>query len=252
MKSLLREFIGHKKLSDNSKKAYVYDLTQFLDIVGEVINQQTLASYGDFLQDLKPSVQKRKHSSVNQFLYYLYEMSYLDRFYKLEQLASSQKTLLPKSSRPSLLDWSPVYEDDSLSDGQLIALLILELGLLPSEILALKVADFDLAFRLVRVSHRQLLRILPLPEVLLAYLEPYLEGTYLFEHGGKPYTRQWLSGQVTAYLRSLGHADQTAQSLREQFILKEVVKGRALPDLAKHLGLKTGLTLEKYYQVDGY
>lgn len=252
MKSLLREFIGHKKLSDNSKKAYVYDLTQFLDIVGEVINQQTLASYGDFLQDLKPSAQKRKKSSVNQFLYYLYGTGHLEQFYKLEQLSTSQSIFLPEFSSPSLLDLEPIYQLEGLSDGQLLALLILELGLLPSELLNLKVTDFDLAFRLVRVSHRQMIRILPLPEVLLPYLEPYLMGTYLFEHDGKPYTRQWVSRQLTSYMRLIGQAGVTAQALREQFILREIGKGKNLTDLAKHLGLKTGLTLEKYYQVDGY
>ena len=43
-----------------------------------------------------------------------------------------------------------------------------------------------------------------------------------------------------------GQASLSAQSLREQFILRQREKGIGLYDIAQDLGLKTMITLEKY------
>lgn len=254
MRAQLAVFIGQKNLSANSLKAYGYDLEQFCQMTGGVVTQQTLMAYRQFLSGLSLSAQKRKCSAVNQFLYDLYQQGLLSEFYKISPLilsssASSRVMLTPVRE---LLDWSVCYRTGLLGQGHLLTLLILELGLTPSELLALKVTDIDLTFRLIRVTYRQQVRVLPLPEVLVPYLEPCLTGTYLFDNAGNSYTRQWVSGQLSAYLLTIGRSEMTAQRLREQFILTQVAKGLSQMDLAKHLGLKTSLTLEKYYQTDGY
>ena len=43
-------------------------------------------------------------------------------------------------------------EGSELSQGRLIALLIVEMGLLPSEILQLKIVDIELDFQVLRVG----------------------------------------------------------------------------------------------------
>lgn len=69
----------------------------------------------------------------------------------------------------------------------MIALLILEMGLLPSEILQLKVADVNLDFQIIRIEKAGQKRIVPIPDQLIGELETTLEGTYLLEKNGKSY-----------------------------------------------------------------
>ena len=47
-------------------------------------------------------------------------------------------------------------------------------------------------------------------------------------------------------MREKGFSDLSAQALREQFILRQVENKVDLYEIAKKLGLKTVLTLEKY------
>ncbi|HFH9587866.1 TPA: site-specific tyrosine recombinase XerD, partial [Streptococcus pyogenes] len=47
---------------------------------------------------------------------------------------------------------------------------------------------------------------------------------------------------------SIGYEGLTAQKLREQFILKEKLAGKSIIELSDILGLKSPVTLEKYYK----
>ncbi len=81
MKQAIESFIKSKKISLNSQKSYTYDLQQFLTVTkGEISQQSLLDLYQQFLLDLKPPAQKRKVSTINQFLYFLYESGHMDRF----------------------------------------------------------------------------------------------------------------------------------------------------------------------------
>ena len=82
MREAIEQFIQEKQLSKNSRLAYTYDLEQFLEQVG-TINDTSLRLYQSSLQSLKLSVQKRKLSAVNQFLYFLYNQKYIEHYYKL-------------------------------------------------------------------------------------------------------------------------------------------------------------------------
>ena len=60
------------------------------------------------------------------------------------------------------------------------------MGLLPSEILALKVEDINLDFQVLRIKKVSQQRIVTIPTTLLSELEPLMGQTYLLKGQGKP------------------------------------------------------------------
>ena len=243
MREGISAFLEEKQgLSVNSKQSYKYDLEQFLDLVGERISETSLKIYQAQLSQFKISAQKRKVSACNQFLYFLYQKGEIGTFYRLELPKQAEK----RQVQSELLDLSSFWQESAYPEGRLLALLIVELGLLPSEILALKTSDVNLDFQVLRVNKASQQRILSLPTNLLAELEPLMGQTYLFEKAGKPYSRQWAFRQLEAFLKEKGFSDLSAQGLREQFILRQIEEKVDLYEIAKKLGLKTVMTLEKY------
>ena len=243
MRDRISAFLEEKQgLSVNSKQSYKYDLEQFLDIVGERISETSLKIYQAQLANLKISAQKRKISACNQFLYFLYQKGEVDSFYRLELAKQAEK----KTEKSELLDLDSFWQESNYPEGRLLALLILEMGLLPSEILALKVADINLDFQVLRIKKASQQRIVTIPTILLSELEPLMGQTYLFERGGKAYSRQWAFRQLESFVKEKGFPYLSAQALREQFILRQIENKVDLYEIAKKLGLKTVLTLEKY------
>ncbi len=243
MRDRISAFLEEKQgLSVNSKQSYKYDLEQFLDMVGERISETSLKIYQAQLANLKISVQKRKISACNQFLYFLYQKGEVDSFYRLELAKQAEK----KTEKPEILYLDSFWQESDHPEGRLLALLILEMGLLPSEILAIKVADINLNFQVLRISKASQQRIVTIPTALLSELEPLMGQTYLFERGEKPYSRQWAFRQLESFVKEKGFPSLSAQVLREQFILRQIENKVDLYEIAKKLGLKTVLTLEKY------
>lgn len=243
MRDRISAFLEEKQgLSVNSKQSYKYDLEQFLDMIGERISETSLKIYQAQLANLKISVQKRKISACNQFLYFLYQKGEVDSFYRLELAKQAEK----KTEKPEILYLDSFWQESDHPEGRLLALLILEMGLLPSEILAIKVADINLDFQVLRISKASQQRIVTIPTALLSELEPLMGQTYLFERGEKPYSRQWAFRQLESFVKEKGFPSLSAQVLREQFILRQIENKVDLYEIAKKLGLKTVLTLEKY------
>ncbi|HES9568385.1 TPA: site-specific tyrosine recombinase XerD [Streptococcus pneumoniae] len=243
MRDRISAFLEEKQgLSVNSKQSYKYDLEQFLDMVGERISETSLKIYQAQLANLKISAQKRKISACNQFLYFLYQKGEVDSFYRLELAKQAEK----KTEKPEILYLDSFWQESDHPEGRLLALLILEMGLLPSEILAIKVADINLDFQVLRISNASQQRIVTIPTALLSELEPLMGQTYLFERGEKPYSRQWAFRQLESFVKEKGFPSLSAQVLREQFILRQIENKVDLYEIAKKLGLKTVLTLEKY------
>ncbi|HFI0213781.1 TPA: site-specific tyrosine recombinase XerD [Streptococcus suis] len=242
MKQTIEAFIQSKKVSVNSQKSYTYDLQQFVELTRGDINQQSLLVYQQSLLALKPAAQKRKLSTVNQFLYFLYERGRLDRFYKLQALTgpASVKKKLERE------DLSLLFQDSPWLEGQLIALLIALLGLTPSEIAELTSQQVNLDFQVLTVEKGGAKRVLTLPKELLVYLEGHLTGIYVFDKKGQTYSRQWFFNRLTEFVQSIGKPDWTAQKLREQYILSQIDEGKSLDQIAKQLGLKTSMSLEKF------
>ncbi|HGE7811467.1 TPA: site-specific tyrosine recombinase XerD [Streptococcus pneumoniae] len=243
MRDRISAFLEEKQgLSVNSKQSYKYDLEQFLDMVGERISETSLKIYQAQLANLKIIAQKRKISACNQFLYFLYQKGEVDSFYRLELAKQAEK----KTEKPEILYLDSFWQESDHPEGRLLALLILEMGLLPSEILAIKVADINLDFQVLRISKASQQRIVTIPTALLSELEPLMGQTYLFERGEKPYSRQWAFRQLESFVKEKGFPSLSAQVLREQFILRQIENKVDLYEIAKKLGLKTVLTLEKY------
>ncbi|HFI0405690.1 TPA: site-specific tyrosine recombinase XerD [Streptococcus suis] len=242
MKQAIEAFIQSKKVSVNSQKSYTYDLQQFMELTKGDINQQSLLVYQQSLLALKPAAHKRKLSTVNQFLYFLYERGRLDRFYKLQALTgpASVKKKLERE------DLSLLFQDSPWLEGQLIALLIAYLGLIPSEIAELTSQQVNLDFQVLTVEKGATKRVLTLPKELLVYLERHLTGMYVFDKKGQTYSRQWFFNRLTEFVQSIGKPDWTAQKLREQYILSQIDEGKSLDQIAKQLGLKTSMSLEKF------
>ncbi|EFX41176.1 site-specific tyrosine recombinase XerD [Streptococcus peroris] len=243
MREWISAFLEEKQnLSSNSKQSYKYDLEQFLTLVGERISETSLKIYQAQLSNFKISAQKRKVSACNQFLYFLYQKEKIGTFYRLELPKQAEK----KQVKSELLDLSSFWQESTYPEGRLLALLIVDLGLLPSEILALKTSDVNLDFQVLRINKASQQRVLSLPTNLLTELEPLMGQTYLFEKAGKQYSRQWAFRQLEAFLKEKGFSDLSAQGLREQFILRQIEEKLDLYEIAKKLGLKTVMTLEKY------
>lgn len=242
MKEQIIPFLEQKNISENSKLAYSYDLEQFVNEIHSKVTETNLRIYQASIKDFKAAVQKRKLSAVNQFLYYLYENKLIGEFHRL----TLPKVAISKELESELMDLSAFWETSAVPQGRLIALLILEMGLLPSEILQVKVEDVNLDFQVLRIEKAGQKRIIKIPEGLTSELGAYLTGTYLFEKNGKSYSRQWGFRQLEAFLIEQGQASLSAQSLREQFILRQREKGVGIYDIARDLGLKTVITLEKY------
>ncbi|HEM2786294.1 TPA: site-specific tyrosine recombinase XerD [Streptococcus suis] len=242
MKQAIESFIQSKKVSVNSQKSYTYDLQQFVTVTKGEISQQSLLVYQQSLLDLKPAAQKRKMSAVNQFLYFLYENNLLDRFYKLQTM-SEPASVKKKLEREDL---TLLFQESPWLDGQLIALLIALLGLTPSEIAELTSQQVNLDFQVLTVEKGATKRVLSLPKELIPYMEPHLSGSYVFDKKGQTYSRQWFFNRLTEFVQSIGKPDWTAQKLREQYILKQIDEGKTLDQIAKQLGLKTSMSLEKF------
>lgn len=239
----ITEFLSTKTVSDSSRQAYAYDLKQFANLISGQIDATSLKVYENQLKDWKPSVQKRKRSAVNQFLRYLYQKGDLSEFLTLSEIArvSTQEEELER------LELLALYEGQE-GPGKLACLFILELGLLPSEFLELDWADIDLAFGIVTVAKGSTKRVLrldgALKQSLLMIQNENSQGLLL----GKPLTRQWLYKQIQTYVTACGLPGVTAQILRQQFILRQIEKGTGAFELARLLGLKSPVTLEKYYK----
>ncbi|WP_024785766.1 site-specific tyrosine recombinase XerD [Streptococcus mutans] len=244
MITFISKFLASKSLTLNSQKSYLYDLQQFAEIIGEEVTPNKLKLYEQSLADLKVSAKKRKISAVNQFLFFLYENEVLDRFYKIKN--KEKLPLLTPAYQE--VDLSVLYRKTEDSKGQLIALLIVELGLSPSEIIQLKWENIALEFQVLTIVNEKVMRVLEIPQLLLPYLEGEHKVVYLFDNKGEAYSRQWLFQKLNYYLASVDLSQMTAQKLREQYIIKEKNKGTAILDLTRKLGLKSPVTLEKYFK----
>ena len=242
MRDRISDFLEKKQgLSANSKQSYKYDLEQFLDIVGERVSETSLKIYQAQLANLKMSAQKRKLSACNQFLYFLYQKGEVDSFYRLELAKQAEK----KTEKPELLDLESFWQESDYPEGRLLALLILEMGLLPSEILSLKIADINLDFQVLRINKASQQRIVAIPTPLIPELELLMGQTYLFERGGKAYSRQWAFRQLESFVKEKGFPALSAQALREQFILRQIENKVDLYEIAKKIRIKNSSDLRK-------
>ncbi|MEQ9764100.1 site-specific tyrosine recombinase XerD [Streptococcus jiangjianxini] len=242
---MITSFLAEKNISDASQKSYSYDLEQFRDLVEGHISDTSLLYYQEFLKSLKVSVQKRKQSSVNQLLRYLYEEGHVDHYHRLKKVKAGLTT--PKTSLEKV-DLDFLNEDSKWWQGRLIASFLALMGLTLKEIAEIKGDRLDVDFKVLKVKKDDQIRILHLPKTILQQLPQVSEGSYLFDNKGKAYSRQWFFLQLKSYLDSLDLSHLTAQKLRQQYILSQIVLGKSATEIAKQLGLKSTQTLERYFK----
>ncbi|MFV0556606.1 MAG: site-specific tyrosine recombinase XerD [Lactovum sp.] len=223
-----------KKLSTNSRNSYRYDLQQFVQFFEQrQISKESLLLYQESLSSMAISAQKRKISAINQFLYFLYEQEKMPHFLQLKKVKLIEANSV---EIPHMRDFSSFYKKIE-SPGQFIALLILETGLTPSEICQLKWENFNWRFNVLQIEQKGIQRVIALQNKFSVRAKIIRNADELFSK-----TRQSIHKELKKY------TDYTARELREQFILKKVQNGLSIYELAEILGLKTTLTLEKYYK----
>ncbi|GAB2027050.1 site-specific tyrosine recombinase XerD [Lactovum odontotermitis] len=226
-------FLQTKLLSDNSKASYSYDLQQFCDFFTErEISESSILLFRKSLSSLSESAQKRKISAVNQFLRFLYSRKILKDFVQLPKADPK-----PNPAELSVLRDLNKFYGPIQSTGQFIALLILETGLTPSEIGQLKWSDFNWRFNTLELNLNGVRRVISLRNKFAVRAKLITNADELFSK-----TRQYLHSELKKY------TELTARELREQYILRKVSEGMGIYELSELLGLKTIMTLGKYYK----
>lgn len=232
----IEEYLASKNFSVNTRSNYYYDLTslhQFFE--DKPISEDTLALYKHQLRELSLSAQRRKISSANQYLLYLYQNNQLDRYFKLDQVP--QKTIKQSQGYHPKLKEFPEFYGPLTCPGQFLALLILEFGLNFSEIQGLKWENFNWKFKYLTIEKSGIKRVLPIKEKFALRVKAINNADELFAK-----SRQFL------YMELKKFTDYSSKEIREQYILHQVKAGKTIYELAGLLGLSTTATLEKYYR----
>lgn len=230
------DFLDSKNFSQNTKSNYYYDLIAFTHFFeNKKLSETGLELYRASLVNAAISAQRRKISSINQFLLYLYNQKKIDHFYHLEQV-SYPKSQPQKASHPMYKEFPEFYKDLQ-SPGQFLALLILEFGLNFSEIQQLEWRNFNWNFKILSIEKKGMTRVLPIREKFALRVRGITNADELF---GK--TRQFL------YLELKKYTTYSSKELREQYILRQIRSGKTIYEVAGMLGLSTIITLEKYYR----
>lgn len=239
----IKAFIdSRQKVSENTKLAYFYDLRGFLNfLAGQELTQAQLNRYQITLQSLASSTQHRKVTNLNIFFKYLYQNGKTEQFYELQPVSErSQKKQLTthqlQRQEQQILALRHLYHDIR-QPGDLIALLILEFGLKPSEIQTLKWADFNWDYKILSVTTKQLKRILPIRDRFARVARRIQNADDLFIK-----SRQFIHYELKKT------TPLTAVILRDQYILQRIAEDISIYDLAQNLGLKSIHSLEKYYR----
>ena len=134
-----------------------------------------LRIYQARLKILNRRFKNENYPLLTKFLYYLYQERFISEYHRLVL----PKIQPAKTHDRELLDLTHFWEESTNPQGRLMALLILEMGLLPSEILQVKVEDIQLDFHVIRVGKDGQKRVLKVPEPLLDELQLFLDGVYL-------------------------------------------------------------------------
>ncbi|MFC4652600.1 site-specific tyrosine recombinase XerD [Lactococcus nasutitermitis] len=229
-------FLASKNFSANTKSNYKYDLTQLLDFfAGKILNETTLELYKNSLNNRSIAAQKRKISSCNHYLSYLYQQKKIEHFYKLIPEKTRAK-VEPELTTTRMKEF-PEFYAPLQSPGQFLALIILEFGLNFSEIQQLKWENFDWKFKILTIEKRGIKRVLPIREKFSLRVKNITNANEVFNK-----SRQFL------YIELKKFTSATSKEIREQYILRQIRSGKTIYEVAKLLGLSTIVTLEKYYK----
>lgn len=232
----IEHYLLSKNFSTNTQSNYYYDLASFHDFFDQrMVSDETLELYKRHLSTLSESAQRRKISSANQYLLYLYQQQKIDHYYKIKQV-TQKKSSNEKEYHPRLKEFPEFYVPLS-GPGQFLALLILEFGLNFSEIQNLKWENFNWKFKYLTVNKSGMKRVLPIREKFSMRVKAIKNADELFSK-----SRQFL------YIELKKFTSYSSKEIREQYILHQVKSGKTIYEVSALLGLSTITTLEKYYR----
>lgn len=230
-------FLESKNFSKNTKANYLYDLRHLLAFFEDKdLTEEALLLYKKSLSELSATAQRRKISSSNQYLAFLYQQKKIDTFFKITQVPAAPPLSQEPAKVADLKDFSKFYAPIS-GPGHFLALLILEFGLNFSEIQQLRWENFNWEFKVLTIEKAGMKRVLPINDRFAFRVQKISNADELFTK-----SRQFL------YLELKKFTPITAKALREQYILAQVKAGKTIYELAQQLGLLTIYTLEKYYR----
>ncbi len=229
-------YLASKNFSENTRSNYYYDLVSMYHFLEDkVVSEESLELYKHQLSKLSASAQRRKISSANQYLLYLYQNQKIDHFYKIDQIAQKEKKQA-HSYRPMIKEF-PEFYGPMTCPGQFLALLILEFGLNFAEIQKLKWENFNWKFKYLTVEKSGIKRVLPIREKFAMRVKAISNADELFSK-----SRQFLYTELKKFTH------YSSKEIREQYILHQVKAGKTIYELSALLGLSTTTTLEKYYR----
>lgn len=272
MKESIEDYINYvyieKKLSDNTKDAYLSDLLSFKDYLNnkrvDVVNSKDIVSYVNHLTDLKESDKTiaRKIVSIRTFFNYLMKEKKID-INPCEKIESPKlRKSLPKTLNfeeiNKLLDLKPKtaleYRNRAMIE------LMYATGLRVSELVNLEINDINVKDNYVRVFGKgKKERIVPMAEIttnilneyLSVYrdslLKGYLTDKVFISSYGKGITRQAFFKILKKIAKEQGiEKDFSPHALRHSFATHLLEYGADLRSIGEMLGHENIKTTQIY------
>jgi integrase/recombinase XerD len=272
---VLKEFSTYlsveKGLAPNSVDSYSLDLAKFAAFMDDrgkdlrCLQKQDIVDYLDMLRDRGAAVSSvcRSMSSIRGLARYMLEQGAIDED-PAENLTSPRKwASLPKAlSIEAVRDLLQVKGTNSLALRDICMVeLIYSSGLRVSELVGLKVMDFNLEAGYVRIMGKgSKERVVPVHERAIESIRRYLAelrprlmkgrvSEYLFVTArGKPMTRQRFWQALKDYGKAAG-VDLSPHTLRHSFATHMLEGGADLRSLQKMLGHSDISTTQIYTKV---
>ncbi|WP_428815635.1 site-specific tyrosine recombinase XerD [Lactococcus lactis] len=230
------EYLASRNFSENTRSNYHYDLVSLQAFFEDKsLTIENLELYKIQISNLSTAAQRRKISSANQYLLFLYQRQKVDQYFKIKQVVQ-KKSQTDQSYHPMIKEF-PEFYGPLTCPGQFLALLILEFGLNFAEIQKLKWENFNWNFKYLTIEKAGIKRVLPIREKFAIRVKAINNADELFAK-----SRQFLYTELKKF------TNYSSKEIREQYILHQVKTGKSIYELATLLGLTTITTLEKYYR----
>ncbi len=273
----MNDFINYcyveKGLSDNSRKAYKYDLQiyiKFLEDRGiKDVSNIGIKDIEDFLKERKKSGDEdatiaHKLTSIKNFHRYLLKEGHVEKDVSLSIARPKTKKSLPSALSMEEVDILLDIPLNTVYDYRNKAMLELMYGagLRVSELVSLKVFDIDTENAIIRVTGKgKKDRLIPLGEYSMYYLNLYLErrsellkknttdALFLNNHGNA-ISRQGFFKNLKAILKKQGlNPNIHPHSLRHSFATHLLNRGADLRSIQEMLGHENISTTKIYTEV---
>lgn len=280
MKDLLSAFdvylLSRERLADLSRKAYVKDVSLFLEFLQELkipleaIKIGTISEYHKYMyhKNLAARTRARKINALKRFFVYLHkECGYANwtSYLRTPPFEKALPNILTKREIIFFLKASSTGYDSNKRRNQLILFLLYGCGFRVSELVGIRVRDVFLNDSIIRVYGKgSKERLLPLPSICIDMLEKYIkklpddDDTLLFGtlYAGKirPMTRQNIYSIIQNLWKKTGIQKRVYPHLiRHSFASHMMNNGANIREIQSLLGherlsstqVYTHLTLEK-------